>query len=251
MTQAVLSSSATTRKSRKKLWAIMAAIIVVGLGVILYYNVSKDVTQEDAEYIKLYTAGIPAKPAADMSYDEQIQALEATQRAVLQQARVGEGIPHGVPREPKNLYEARQGLCYDRSRVLEKIFMSMGFNTRHIALYADMPDMNKLQELTKAQIPSHATLEVETKKGWMVVDSNNLWLALDKNKDPYSLEKMEATYAANQPITWLQTTPSGYEKFYNQPCTYFYGLYSRHGGFYPPYTPGIPDYNLQELLYNI
>lgn len=47
------------------------------------------------------------------------------------------GIPSSHPRDPKELYENNKGLCFDRSWVFEKIYISQGFKTSHIFLLHD------------------------------------------------------------------------------------------------------------------
>ncbi|TYZ06766.1 hypothetical protein FY528_17035 [Hymenobacter lutimineralis] len=215
-----------------------------------FYNVEKKVTQEDQRYISFLLKDTPATRADAMSYEQQLVFLHAAQLSILSHSTTGIPIPYNQAREPKNLFLLNSGICYDRSRVLEKIFMNAGFTTRHVALYAQDPGASALEKIPLLEVASHATTEVLTKRGWLVVDSNNPWLALDGQRQPYSLASMNAVFEQNRQIRWQHPPAAGYEIFYSRPSTFIYGLYSRHGRFYPPYTPGIPDYNLRELLYN-
>ncbi|TYZ14287.1 hypothetical protein FY528_00730 [Hymenobacter lutimineralis] len=215
-----------------------------------YYDIDQTVTAEDKQYIQLYLQGIPSGPASAQTYDQQLALIKAAQNVVLTHSITGVAIALGQPREPKDVYTSHLGLCYDRIRVLEKIFMKLGYQTRHVTLFADVPALSKLQELTTAGVPSHAITEVLTKKGWLAVDSNHRWVAIDAQNQPYSMENLQAKLREGKASVWLTQPEHDYQQFYSKPCTFIYGLYSRHGQFYPPYTPGIPDYNLRELLYN-
>jgi hypothetical protein len=140
-----------------------------------------------------------------------------------------------------------QGICFDRSRVIEKILTGLGFETRHLAIYSTR-DYGRLRALLTPGISSHALTEVKTGKGWMAVDSNARWIGLDAADSVYSVEDIQGrdpfaiTWApkVREPISWA---------LINEPFTYVIGLFSRHGGFFPPYTP-VPDVNYAQLLLN-
>ena len=59
---------------------------------------------------------MPEKP----SYEDEINFIILVQQSVLRIAPEEKGLPFGQKREPKELYEAKSGLCYDRSRAIEK-----------------------------------------------------------------------------------------------------------------------------------
>jgi hypothetical protein len=236
-----------------KLSFIFGAII---FGIVAYtHNVSYTLSNEDMEYSNKYLALLPdslqvkapARLGDTMSYEDQILLIEAVQAAVLQHNPVGKGIPDNQPRNPKDLYNFGAGLCFDRSYTLEKIFLSLGFKVRHMSLYADMPNMGLLAEMTKAQIPSHAVSEVKTAEGWLIVDSNNPWLGLDQSGKPHSMKTIKK---ANYQVAWKTPPAKGYDLFYSKDCTYIYGLFSRHGRFYPPYNP-VPDVRWVQLFQNL
>ena len=58
------------------------------------------------------------------------------QDAVLAHAPIDAGFSLNQPREPEYLDKARKGLCYDRSRAIEKTLTLMGFEVRHAAIYS-------------------------------------------------------------------------------------------------------------------
>ena len=98
-----------------------------------------------------------------------------------------------------------------------------------------------LQTLLDPQSDSHAVTEVRTAAGWLVVDSNEAWLSIDRSGQP---QPMTAVQEAAH--TWQRPLPA----FYRQPFICVYGLYSRHGRFYPPCNP-VPDLHWKEVLANV
>ena len=51
-----------------------------------------------------------------------------------------EPIPKYKSRQPVDLFKARSGVCYDRSRTFDKLFQWCGFETRHIyVMYSKHP----------------------------------------------------------------------------------------------------------------
>ncbi len=60
------------------------------------------------------------KKSDGTDFEAEVRSIVAVQDAVLKAAPVDRAIPIGREREPKDLYELKYGLCYDRSRVIEK-----------------------------------------------------------------------------------------------------------------------------------
>ncbi len=234
-----------------KLMGLMLVVMAVAIWLVNYYNVDKSLTDEDRHYVQLYLPGYPQDYAKIITYSEQIALVELVQRRMGRRTTGWTAIPEGQPREPKQLYEQRSGLCYDRSRVLEKIYLYLGFETRHLSLFTREPFIHSWQTLLFHHVPSHAISEVETKHGWLMVDPNDLWVSLDRNHEPVSMHKLQALYLRGERPAWEETVPSTDQRFYNDRCIPIYGLYSRHGRFYPPYTSGIPDFRVRGLLYNL
>ena len=96
-------------------------------------------------------------------------------------------------------------------------------------------------------VSSHAVTEVLTSKGWLIVDSNTQWVSTDSEGHPISIEKIRYAVEYSVPIRWGTEPPS---TIYIKPFTFLYGLYSRHGYFYPPYNV-ILDVNYGEFLQNV
>lgn len=210
-----------------------------------YSEVDNSITAEDKQYIPKYLEGIPALPE-NRTYDNELDLIIQIQNSVLSKAAHNNALPLATTREPKDLFTAKAGLCYDRSRAIEKILRYVGFETRHIAIYSTKKTGSFLKSLTTPGVASHAVTEVLTQKGWLVVDSNHRWVSLDSNNNPVPISQIQLMAAGSNNISWNQEPPN---KKYLQPFTYVYGLYSRHGKFFPPYN-FIPDVNYQELAQN-
>jgi hypothetical protein len=239
----------------RRLVAVGAVIITAVLGGVLAQNqVSSAVTEEDAIYVAkiLQETGhgaVEQGGAASRSFDEQINLIAAVQDAVLAVAPKDEEIPFDRGREPRDLYELRQGLCFDRSRVIEKALNYAGLRTRHVAVYSTAQTGSALKSLATPQVSSHAVTEVETARGWMVVDPNARWIGLTAAGRPFTLAALKADPA----LAEAPNHPAAKDRINNifrSDFTYVIGLFSRHGRFYAPYTP-VPDVNWRQMLYNL
>jgi hypothetical protein len=220
----------------------------VGFAVAGWHQVDDSLTAEDAEYIPRYLAGIaPIAAAPARKYEDEVQFIARVQESVLRVAPLNEPIPKDAPREPRDLFEAHRGLCYDRSRAIEKILRYSGFRTRHIALYAIPSNSSAAHALLTRGIPSHAVSEVLTRRGWLVVDSNDPWLSLDRSNMPVPMTAIHAASRGESHPAWRVGPPNA---IYLHPFTFVYGLYSRNGHLYPPYD-FIPDVAYGELIDNL
>ena len=225
---------------------VLGVVFTAAAGILAFHNVSMEVTPTDAEYIAKFTQGI--EPAsAEGAFDKQINFIKHVQDSVLTIAPINKELPFGNEREPKDLYEARHGLCFDRSRVIEKILRHHGYRARHIFIFSTR-ETNALRAFATPGVPSHAVSEVLTERGWLVVDSNERWVSLDVNGEPVSMAGLSGQADTRPPVAWQEPPPVIYSDI--APFTYVYGLYSRHGEFYPPFN-FIPDVNYTELIENI
>lgn len=234
------------------LLATGAAFILVAL-TLNYHAVDNSLSAEDRQYIPKYLQGIAPLPEQP-TYMDELAFIMSVQHSVLGIAPLDEGIPLGQPREPMDLYLQKKGLCFDRSRVLEKILRYAGFKTRHVAIYSTKETHSAIKSLLTPQIESHAVTEVLTKKGWLVVEAYlTAWASIDKNHNPVSLREMQSFANRGKgrigPIAWDTKPHPSVLNIYENPFTAIYGLYSRHGYFYPPYD-FIPDINYAELMQN-
>ena len=251
-TVALPASSIQVKRSifpSRKWWGFILLFIAF-TALVGYFNVNRALTNEDRYYVKLYLPSVREGIAPSLSYEEQIKLIQQAQAAVHLRTTGWKGITEGQPREPKQLYLGRTGMCYDRSRVLEKIFTYMGFTSRHLAMFARQPYQHSYNTVLFQHVPSHAISEVLTSKGWLMVDSNDLWISLDSNRRPVSMPQLQNRYRRQEKINWATSVLKHDEAFYNNRCIALYGIYSRHGLFYPPYVKGIPDFRVRGLFYN-
>lgn len=232
-------------KHIKRLILAIAVIFTITL-TLSYFQVDNAITEEDKIYIeKIMQDEKVTSPSGFISYEEEITLINNIQNSVFKIAHDNIGIPYNSPREPKDLYLAKSGLCYDRSRSIEKISRYFGFQTRHVSIYSTENTHSPFQSLITPKTSSHAVTEVLTLKGWIVVDSNDTWISLDKHGNPVSIEQIQSLN--NRIISWSKPLPND---IYKKPFTFIYGLYSRHGRFYHPYN-FVPDINYKELMQNI
>lgn len=221
--------------------------------ILFWHNVSNEVTVEDKEYIEKILKECNIKGLKEnRTYDEEIEFLQKLEDSLIYKYPfIGEVIPINNPREPKDLYYFKQGLCFDRSRVIEKICRNSGFKVRHVFLFLDdKKEKDFSVYFRKDSVNSHAVSEVKTKKGWLILGSNFPWIAMDKNNSPLSMRDIKLNNQKGIVPDSIYKNVSPLDMLYDPNIKYVYGLYSRHGRFYAPFN-FIPDYNLGELFYNL
>ena len=235
-------------RSRRSLFGALT----LGSAVVLWlHNVSAGASAEDQlfSYRILAEAGYASerKGFGDLSqFEDQIKAILSVQDAVIKLAKEDAEIPFDHEREPKDVYELRRGLCYDRSRAIEKLLATLGFEVRHVAVYAT-GGIGVVPALLTPGNASHALTEVKTAKGWLAVDPNVRWVALTSAREPLTVGAIRGRDRTS--TQWAAEVSAAPHPIFNGSYTYIRGLYSRHGRFYPPYGP-IPDVNLWQLLQN-
>ncbi len=231
-------------------------IATIGFVAIAYtHNVSKTITKEDADYIHKIVS-LYGNHWEDVSkhktFEEEIADIRTIQASVLQLTPIQKQIPRNQTRNPKDLYDLRYAQCSDRSRAIDKMLRLAGFKTRVASVYGTSKTGSAIKSLLsndKNLVRSHSVVEVKTQKGWMIVDTNDLWLSLDEDMRPISLEEWQHLLS-NKNYEWNTSNTGEIYWLLKEPYTYVYGLYSRHGYFYPPYNP-LPDINWLELTFNM
>lgn len=222
--------------------------ILVCFSFIYSSKVDNTITKEDIKYInKFLIDGNIDKynNINQLNAELQINVIEKVQDIVLKTSPNLKSLPLCTLREPKQIYYSKNSSCSERSRVIEKILRYIGFKTRHITLYKSTGLSFEFLALLRPNQPSHAVVEVYTKYGWIVVGSNYRWIARN-NKKYLSISEINAVNDLNKPINW-KVSPQ--ENILDKQFIYIYGLYSRHGKFYPPYN-FIPDINYSDFMYN-
>jgi hypothetical protein len=208
-------------------------------------EVDDSLTPSDRSAIQAFLDGHQISlPPDGAAYPAQVEFLRRVQSELIDAVPVGDGIPLGHTREPADVLAAKTALCFDRSRVIEKIARMAGMTARHVFLLQDLGGESKLVDFLSQRESSHAVTEVRTARGWLLVDSNFKWISIDGNGDPLSAGEIRDIGTTGR--TFERPSP----EFYAAPFFYVYGLYSRHGQFYPPFGP-LPDLNYRELLFNL
>jgi hypothetical protein len=223
------------------------SLCAAALGIVVASNnVEVDVTSEDA---LAYAHHLPdaLRNVRASTFAEELDLISRLQRHVLAAIPAGKGIPLDRPREPGDVYAHGSSLCADRARVLEKFLKIAGFETRHVSLYPDDGVGSRLDLLFKRLLPSHALTEVCTRKGWMLIDSIEPWVALTPEGLPLSARDQASLHFTPDVVSAM---PGLSYLLREKRFLVIYGLYSRHGRFYPPYN-SIPDVSVREWLSSV
>ena len=229
-------------RKHKQHWILLllsTAVLVLGY----LHNVPKKISDEDKVALN-HIFNTPIVVGDALNFEEQIEFIDLLVNELHSKFPLFSPIKYNAKREPKDLLANGSGFCYDYSRSIEKQLMLNGFKTRHVAVFRSKK--NFWTTITSKGVYSHSLSEVKTKKGWMIVDSNEKFYAQDIAGEVYSFKSLEEM---EQAPSWKLHIHSALAPFYESEIEYVYGLYSRHGSFYPPYT-FIPDYNFSELFYN-
>ncbi len=238
------------RRRRGVALAGLAAMLAV-LAVLAVHNVPDGMTEEDIVYGDriLAAAGYegPKRGFGDLTlFDNQIRAIAAVQDAVIKMAKLDEEITFDHPREPRDAFEQKRGLCYDRSRAIEKILGVIGFETRHVSIYST-EKRGAIFALLTPRNESHALTEVKTANGWMAIDPNVRWMGLTTDGELLTTVALRSVDVVK--TRWAGGNGVAPHPIFLKSYIVVRGLYSRHGRFYPPYTP-IPDINWRQLFQN-
>jgi hypothetical protein len=211
------------------------AFLIINIFLAAVTNVSTRVTASDVSVFR--TIYRYEQPKQSLNFDQQIRLIKGVQSSVLAVAPIGEPIPEFQSREPEDLIRNQSGLCYDRSRTLDKLYAWLGFEARHVyILYLKHPVTGEVLSPLKALFTygteTHAVTEVKTHKGWMVVDSNSKWVSLTRNGTPMHAGDIYGRVADFDDLP----------DYFNRPYIAIRGMYSRRGQFYRPYIP-YPELN--------
>jgi hypothetical protein len=154
---------------------LVFAAVAGSLVVFAMHDVPAAPTQEDARAISQL---LPNEKRHPRAFEEEVALILRVQDRVLAVSPEERGIGLDQPRELQDLIRARHGACFDRSRAIETILRSYGFRTRHAAMYSTVETGSALRALATPDTISHALTEVQTSRGWMIVDSKTRWAGL-------------------------------------------------------------------------
>lgn len=215
-----------------KLFALILIISLTSLGFIK--NVPINLTSDD---INVFESFDFRKPSESLTFEEEIYLIRQAQKKIFRQAPFGRGIPDYQPREITDLLEFGSGLCYDRSRSLDKLYLYLGFESRHVFLLFKQ-DRSFFRAIFRKQHGSHAVTEVKTSRGWLYVDSNIPWLAITRSGEVVNADDVWKRFDEfDNPPPYL-----------NQPWWAIRGLYTRGGRKYPPFIP-FPEINWPTFIH--
>lgn len=257
-------------KIRKRLGitaAIIGLMLIVLFAILFFNSESIELSQNDKVYLRRFLSDwqIQARPEnVHRDFESEYHFISIIQDKVLANL-TGEQIPHAFFGNVRYYYQNRQGICYDRAVLIEKILLLYHFPFRHAYLYFGKNRTPSMTDFFKTQLKSHAALEVNTEKGWMAVGTNANWLGIDSNGKPLDFHALSQELRSSQGNPHLLKAGSSGTSFWKVPGYHFrilYGLYSRHGDFFTGDTANgsrslftghrhvLPDYNLRMLLYN-
>ena len=228
---------------------VFYAIVILSLALFLNFNhVSTIPNAEDKVYCeKITQLNLDSLDLHNLSLASQLKLIGQIQRRVINYTEYKE-IPFNQLREPRQLYEQKRGMCFDRARTIEKSLSILGFKTRHVSLYvkSDSSKTTLLDVLTK-HLSSHAISEVYVKDKWIYVSSINYFCSFDSCNNLYTFG--DIIDVKNRDLRWVFSKNLAEKGYLSSNTFIVYGLYSRHGKMYPPYW-SFPDINYKDFLYN-
>lgn len=219
----------------------VVAIVVINVLAGFVTNVPTHLSEED-KLIFRQAFSQYENARSEIGPDGELGLIHDIQVAVLAKVPMGPGVPAYSEREPSNVLKRDTGLCYDRSRLFDKLFIWAGFETRHVYI------LYKPKFFAKYTLPlwvaffmpqseSHAVTEVKTSKGWLLVDSNDVWISVGRKGGLINTDQI-----------WHQTAEfDTIPQYFSEPFWAIRGLYSRRGHLYRPYLP-YPQLNWSDFL---
>jgi hypothetical protein len=218
-----------------KKWVLISLPFAL-FALLYFHNVPNDLTSADEEALAFYGR------LNNTSHLDNVEMIETLLDQMQILIRKDHGIPKGQTREPEDLVRFRTGKCYDWCRTAYKFFKFHDIEVRYLSIYAH--NGNYLN-LLKPGIPSHAGLEIEMNGKWIYVDPFYGWIAKSSDNEYLSADDLFSDTGE----TLLHSVPKKIHDLMVQKPIVIYGLYSRHGRFYPPFTP-IPDFSYSEFKLN-
>lgn len=255
-------------KRRLRIVGLFAGVLLlIGLAILLLNSKSIRLSQQDRLYLQYFLNEwqIHEKPEQiHKSFEHEFNFISIIQDSVLSNI-TGEQIPHAYFGNVSYYYKNRQGICYDRAVLIEKILLLYDFEFRHVYIYFGKNKKPSRTDFFKKALKSHAALEVKTKRGWMAIGTDANWLGMDKHQKLLSYydlrEELNKTGGEPQ-LAKSATVGIPVWKIRGNHYRFVYGVFSRHGDFFEGASGTsskslftgkrhfLPDYNFRMLLYN-
>lgn len=238
------------------------------LVVILLNSKSVQLSQQDRIYIQRFLNDWHVDKTQEevhQNFETELSFISLIQDSVLSHI-TGEQIPHVYFGNVCYYYRNRQGICYDRAILIEKILLFFHFPFRHVYIYFGENQQPGVTDFFKKEVKSHAGIEVKTQKGWMAIGTNANWLGIKGNGQLltfFGLRKELSSTNGNPNLEKPASFGSDFWKEAGYKFRIIYGIYSRHGDFFTGQTSVdstslftgrrhfLPDYNLRMLMYNL
>ena len=206
--------------------------------ILIFIGVSKHISEDDKYITKLLN--LDKECLKIDSYEKEIKCIKTTQESQLNLIKGTACRGKYINLGSKEVIKVNTACCFDRSRITEQALQIYGFKVRHVFL--NETSKRGYFNLLIPNTISHAASEVLTSKGWLGVDSNEPFVLLDENNFPNTFEKAIANGVIN---SYSEAA------IYKKPMTYVIGLYSRHGAFFEPYFPYLPEINFYDFFRNL
>ena len=234
----------TLQSARHSPWCsrlgLAAVLLCVLIGLLATGVVRETPTAEDHETLIRFRIidGGDVGAAQRLDVAGQRQLLQRIVYRVHASVHHLEPLPQGRTREPLDVLQADTGVCFDRSRVIEQAARLAGFEVRRVFLL-----YGGWRKLLSSGGPSHTLVEARSRQGWVFlgtlspvtgfVDDGSVWAVKDLKAEAVKGGSLFKQYA------WNEIIPTDFLPIY--------GLYSRHGGHFPPYTP-VPDFSPRQVF---
>ena len=224
--------------------------------IFIFVNKKPQLTRLDKTYIDSFLSEWKIKETPQqvhVSFDSEASFIQKLVTSVVSTIQHNE-ISFKEFGNIKYYYKNRKGQCFDRSILLEKIFKYYDFNFRHVFIYflkKSTQEPHVIDFFRKSTL-SHAVTEVETKAGWVVIDSNTDCIGIDKNGKTINIGDLKKQVRQKGSLDLKQNCTSGEPPFWMiyPNFKFIYGVYSRSGSFLSNYK-GIPGVNIKMCFYNL
>lgn len=178
---------------------------------------------------------VGAAPKLDAAAQRQL--LQRIVRRVHASVHRLEPLPLGRTREPLDVLQADTGVCFDRARIIEQAARLAGFEVRHVFLV-----YGGWRKLLTAGGPTHTLVEANSRQGWVFLGTISPVTGFAEDGRVWAVKDLRAEAIKGGSVfkirAWNEIIPMDFLPIY--------GLYSRHGGHFPPYTP-VPDFSPRQV----